>query len=65
MRQHVLTDFCKTMQATNFQTKLSQGFTYPFEITVNAFNLFLCFCMFGKIAIFRMTESLENTQFTG
>lgn len=65
MRQHVLTDFCKITQGINFQTKLSQGFTYSFEITVNAFNLFLYFCIFGNIAIFKMTEILENTQFTG
>lgn len=46
VRQHVLTGFCKTVQGINFQIKLSQGFTYSFEMTVNAFNLFFLFLYF-------------------
>lgn len=61
MRQHVLIDLCKTMEGINCQRKTSWGFTYPFEVIVNAFSLFLYFCMFGKVAVSRMTE----TQFAG
>lgn len=53
MRQHVLTDFFEAMQGIKCQTNPSWGFTYPFEIIVNVFSLFLYFYMFGKV------ESLE------
>jgi len=53
MRQRVLADLCKTMQGINWQAKPSWGFTYPFEITVNAFSIFLYFFMFGKVAVSR------------